>query len=129
MQITTVDPGDQVAKDRRPVNQSNEYLPLDQIGRLVEGRQNVRIIKSEFDRINWMGNVFDFIYIDGNHTYESVLTDSHLALELLNKDGGLIIWHDFNNVPAVKTALDTLITREPIVSIHNTWIAYLDTHK
>ena len=37
---------------------------------------------------------FDFVYIDGYHKYESVLSDAQSAFKLLNK-GGLILFDDF----------------------------------
>jgi len=38
---------------------------------------------------------FDFIYIDGCHKYETVLSDAQSAFRLLNK-GGFILFDDFN---------------------------------
>jgi len=38
---------------------------------------------------------FDFIYIDGYHKYETVLSDAQSAFKLLNK-GGFILFDDFN---------------------------------
>lgn len=39
---------------------------------------------------------FDFIYIDGDHSYEGALSDANLAWPLLKK-GGIIIFDDYNN--------------------------------
>ena len=38
---------------------------------------------------------FDFVYIDGYHKYESVLSDAQSAFKLLNK-GGFILFDDFD---------------------------------
>ncbi len=127
MKITTVDPGDQVEPERRPSNQAAEFLPQDEIGELVCDRANVEIIKKPFGEIDWSGQSFEMIFVDGNHDLQPVLEDSRLALKLLT-DPGVIVWHDYNNVKDVNTALDQLNLNQEIVSLHNTWVAYLDTH-
>ncbi|NQU73788.1 MAG: class I SAM-dependent methyltransferase [Candidatus Omnitrophica bacterium] len=40
-------------------------------------------------------NKVDFIFIDGSHSYEYVLSDSEQALKLLRNKQGIIIWHDY----------------------------------
>lgn len=127
MKIVTVDPGDKVSEDNRPGNQKAEYLAQYEIGELVEHLENVRIIKDCFRSIDW-DQKFDAIFIDGNHSYNEILADSLLAMNLLTEHG-LIIWHDVNNVQDVNDALKQLNTKYDIVSIHNTWIAYLDSHE
>jgi predicted O-methyltransferase YrrM len=121
--ITTCDPGDQVPETARPSNQATEYLPYDKIGELVAGKQNVRIIKDRFQAIDWGNQKFDVIFIDGDHSLNSVLSDSLLALKLLAPNGA-IMWHDVNHVQDVNTALKQLDTPGDIVAIHNTWVAY-----
>jgi hypothetical protein len=37
---------------------------------------------------------FDFIFIDGDHSYEGVENDTLKAFKLL-KPGGVIMWHDY----------------------------------
>lgn len=49
----------------------------------------------------------DFIFIDGSHSYEYVLNDSEVALKLLNKDRGIILWHDYG-MNSVSKALNKL---------------------
>jgi predicted O-methyltransferase YrrM len=123
LSITTCDPGDHVPATERPTNQATEYLPHDRVGELVAGKPNVRIIKDRFHAIDWGEQKFDVIFIDGDHTLSSVLSDSLLALKLLSPKGG-IMWHDVNHVQDVNTALKQLNTPGDIVSIHNTWVAY-----
>ena len=102
-------------------------MPQDEIGELVCDRANVEIIKKPFGEIDWSGQSFEMIFVDGNHDLQPVLEDSRLALKLLT-DPGVIVWHDYNNVKDVNTALDQLNLNQEIVSLHNTWVAYLDTH-
>ena len=127
MAIVTVDPGDSVPYAARPPDQHGEYLPQDQIGELAAVFPNVRILKKRFHEIAWDGERFEMIFIDGNHTLAEVLADSHMALRLVTSPG-VVVWHDYNNVPDVNLALEQLNVNGDIVSIHNTWIAYHDTH-
>ena len=48
----------------------------------------------DFFKLNINKN-FDFVFIDGNHKYEAVLSDAQSAFKLLNK-GGFILFDDFN---------------------------------
>jgi predicted O-methyltransferase YrrM len=126
VEIVTVDPGDKVPVSERPDNQKDEFLPQDKIGELVNCLPNVTIIKEAFSDIDWGGSKFGVIFLDGNHSYEHVLSDSRLAIRLLDSRG-ILVWHDYGNVPDVGKALAELTTVHDIVAIHNTWIAYLMT--
>lgn len=50
----------------------------------------------------------DFVFVDGSHSYEYVLSDSRAALKLLRPDGGIILWHDYGIWPGVTKALNQL---------------------
>ena len=126
MSIVTVDPGDQIPRELRPENQVGEYLPASQVGELVRDRANVEVIPRPFRDVDWNHSQFDMVFIDGNHSYSEVLADSHLAMKLV-KHPGIIAWHDFNNVADVNRALGQLALNGPIVSLHNTWMAYWST--
>lgn len=127
MSIVTIDPGDSVPLAERPANQAAEFLPQQEIGELVAGLANVRVVKRRFRDIAWAGEHFEMVFIDGNHTLAEVLADSQLALRLVTSPG-VIVWHDYNNVPDVNLALEQLNVPGDIVSLHNTWMAYYDTH-
>jgi hypothetical protein len=47
------------------------------------------------------------VFVDGSHTYETVLTDSDAALRLV-ADRGMIIWHDYGVWEGVTRALEEL---------------------
>jgi predicted O-methyltransferase YrrM len=38
---------------------------------------------------------FDMIFIDGDHSYESVKTDTQNAFKLLRDNNSVIVWHDY----------------------------------
>jgi len=42
---------------------------------------------------------FDVIFIDGDHHYESVLSDTRNAFKLLRNEHSVIVWHDAGNSP------------------------------
>jgi predicted O-methyltransferase YrrM len=72
---------------------------------------------------------FDFIFIDASHSFEHVLEDSRLALELL-ADNGVIVWHDYrlNDHPfekgfRVPEALDVIAQSVPVYSVPGTLCA------
>lgn len=127
MSIVTVDPGDQIPVSDWPSNQLAEFLKQEEIGELVRHCANVTIIRESFQNVDWGQQRFEMIFVDGNHSLPHVLNDSHLALKLVTAPG-VVAWHDFNNVADVKIALEQLNVDVPIVSLHNTWIAYHDTH-
>jgi predicted O-methyltransferase YrrM len=75
----------------------------------------------------------DFVFIDGSHTRDYVLNDSRVALRLLRKEGGLILWHDYPSWREVADALHELSHRDPnfrgLQHIQETNLAYLDVRK
>jgi hypothetical protein len=124
MAIVTVDPGDQIPMAERPSIQFEEFLPQDQIGELVRDHTKVTIIRQRFRDVDWGDQRFEMLFVDGNHCLPQVLEDSHLALKLVTSPG-VIAWHDYDNVRDVNIALGQLNVEGTIVSLHNTWIAYL----
>lgn len=55
-------------------------------------------------------NSIDFVFVDGSHSYDYVVNDSHAALRLLRNGKGLILWHDFDAWPGVTIALNELLS-------------------
>jgi len=43
----------------------------------------------------------DLIFIDGNHSYEYVTTDTRNAFSLLRDDDSVIVWHDYGFNPEI----------------------------
>ena len=43
---------------------------------------------------------FDLIFIDGDHHYESVKSDTENAFSLLKDENSIIVWHDYGNNPS-----------------------------
>lgn len=55
-----------------------------------------------------MGDVFDFIYLDGSHDSADVLLDICLCWKLLRKDG-IVLCDDYQGGAGVKPALDAFL--------------------
>ncbi|MCH8030163.1 MAG: class I SAM-dependent methyltransferase [Candidatus Dadabacteria bacterium] len=70
----------------------------DFVDRLLDG---VQVIDKD-----WHGK-YDFIFIDGNHRYETVMSHFEIAARLLNV-GGCIVFHDALSWEGVSRALEEL---------------------
>jgi predicted O-methyltransferase YrrM len=70
----------------------------------------------------------DFIFVDGDHSYEGVKNDTEKAFDML-APGGVIIWHDYNARPddGLANYFVEFTKRTPLFRIHNTSILlYMD---
>lgn len=71
---------------------------------------------------------FDFVYIDGLHTYDGVKTDIENYMPLVKK-GGVIGGHDYTDKIAhlvgVKKAVDEILGKPDKVFKDNSWIKYV----
>jgi hypothetical protein len=128
--IVTCDPGDQVPIEERPENQRDEYITQDLIGKFVKDCPRVTVLKEAFHKHDWRRDglfKFDFIFIDGDHSYDAVLRDTRLALTMLNRPG-VIMWHDYGNVADVERALTTLAPELPAPArpIPDSWLAIME---
>jgi len=66
---------------------------------------------------------FDYIFVDGLHTYEQVLIDCKNYYSKL-KTGGIFAGHDFNTIPAVAHAVTEFgnsVNRSPILIESDAW--------
>ena len=81
-----------------------------------------------FDYTPYRGEI-DFVFIDGSHTYEYVLSDSRNALTLLRNGKGTILWHDYPDTSSILKAIHYLKVNDPrfagIRHIAGTRFAYL----
>jgi hypothetical protein len=51
----------------------------------------------------------DFVFVDGAHTYDYVLSDSARATGMVRKRGGIVVWHDYGEWEGVTRALNELV--------------------
>jgi predicted O-methyltransferase YrrM len=54
----------------------------------------------------------DFVFVDGSHAYEYVVSDSAKARAMLAGQRGTIVWHDYGMWPGVTRALNELQRRD-----------------
>lgn len=78
-------------------NQSDMDVIYQSVIRRFSHRPNVILNKGKSDKIleDFEDNYFDWVYIDGNHYYEYVLSDLNYCLQKV-KSGGLISGDDYN---------------------------------
>lgn len=80
-----------------PPERDSRYAPF--MGVLFKGQEEEKRITQlhtdsrEFDTTPYRQQ-FDFVFVDGDHSYELVKNDTQKAFELL-KPGGIIMWHDY----------------------------------
>jgi predicted O-methyltransferase YrrM len=94
--------------------------------------QNIKtIVSTSNDALDQLkGLKFDFIYIDGLHTYDGVKTDITNYLPLV-KEGGVIGGHDYTDnvvhkhLEGVKRAVDEMLGKPDKVFKDNSWIKYI----
>ena len=85
---------------------------------------------ASFDFAPYNGAI-SFVFVDGAHSYEYVISDSHKALELIGDRAGLVLWHDYGNPwwPDVTKAIENLQATDPrfrnIKRIRNTNLCFL----
>jgi predicted O-methyltransferase YrrM len=81
-------------------------------------RKKSNVIHYECDSkifdFNSIKETIDLVFIDGDHTYEGVVSDTQKIFEAINRDETIVVWHDFkfynrgywNSI--VKAVFDTL---------------------
>ena len=80
-----------------------------------------------FDFSKYKGSI-DLVYIDADHSYDAVFSDSKIAFELVSP-GGMIVWDDYRWLPehsanvSVTNALHQLSTSHDIRQLSNTRLA------
>jgi predicted O-methyltransferase YrrM len=94
-----------VAKECYTLNLSDSELKelqmgdtyIRQIGLLSSKLTNVIHLKGNSITFDFKGlnKTFDLIFIDGNHHYDIVLSDTKRVFESLVHDTSIVIWHDY----------------------------------
>jgi len=91
--------------DLRKVFEENVYLAqkLEQEVKVIEKlsfKALAMLIMAEAE--------FDFIYVDGSHEIQDVITDACMAFPLL-KSGGVMLFDDYEGTEDMKTAINTFL--------------------
>jgi predicted O-methyltransferase YrrM len=129
--VIAVDPFLEGYDDADPTSHSFDFKNvyetyLDRTG----DHQNIKtIVSTSNDALDQLkGLEFDFIYLDGLHTYEGVKTDIMNYLPLVKK-GGVIGGHDYTNqiehLVGVYEAVNEMFGKPDKVFGDNSWIKFL----
>jgi hypothetical protein len=89
------------ADEMRALGLSNEFI--DAHGTFSRDLQNVRTIEHNsltFD-FSTLRERFDLIFVDGDHTYAGVRSDTENVLPLLRDERSIIVWHDYGLAPDI----------------------------
>ncbi len=93
-----------------------------------EGRiRQILCDSREFDTVPFRKKM-DFIFVDGDHSYEGVKNETEKAFDML-APGGIVIWHDYNARPDVGIVnyFFEFTKKTPLFHIHNTsLLLYMD---
>lgn len=86
--------------------QAAESPSIDEIGMHAFEFNNVTQILTDSSNLSKvLGTQYDFIFIDGSHDREHVEEDTMFAMRHITP-GGVICWHDYNNVQDVTDYLN-----------------------
>lgn len=86
-------------EEMRALGMTEEYIDLHRL--FSKDLPNVTHLQANslsFDFAS-LGKKFDMIFVDGDHHYEAVRSDSRHVLLALNKEKGIIAWHDYARNP------------------------------
>lgn len=104
-------------------NDNLYHLFLDNMSTLTDYYKPIRMRSDEAYKI-YPDNSLDFVFIDANHSYESVKEDIINWLPKV-KTGGVLAGHDYTIYhPGVVRAVDELFDKSLIISKYDCWIYY-----
>lgn len=111
------------------------YVDKPESGARVRGTpyaSRIRQLYGDSATFDFSGYDCDFVFVDGAHTYEYVLSDSLRAMAMVRKQGGTIAWHDYGEWEGVTRGLNEL-SRQPayagIQHVTGTTLAILSVHR
>lgn len=85
--------------EMRGMGLSNDFIRVHRF--FSENCRNVHHIGCDSRKFDFSGlnEEFDLIFIDGDHSYETVKTDTENAFRLLRDSNSVIVWHDYGFSP------------------------------
>ena len=118
------------------LNDEQQYIEKDESGSRINNSSSAKkIIQLSGDSASYNFNELpstSFIFIDGSHAYDYVMSDSLKCIEKI-ENGGIIIWHDYGSWIDVTNALNYLYNNNPVFKnmrqIENTSFVLLQVTK
>jgi hypothetical protein len=134
--IFTLDlPQSQVSATALPVSEGDKkFIQKPESGTRFKGTDEERKITQLFgDSASFdfspFNETIDLVLVDGSHAYDYALNDSQVAMKLINKKNGIILWHDYGEWDGVTQALNELYANDKRFSalrrIRGTTLAFL----
>ena len=130
-EVIAVDPFMEGYDDLDPTSYLFEFKNVYQtyLDRTGDHKNIKTIVSTSDDAVEKLeGSKYDFIYLDGLHTYEGVKNDIINYLPLV-KDGGVIGGHDYTNqiehLVGVYKAVNEVFGAPDKVFKDNSWIKYI----
>lgn len=84
-------------KEMSEMNFDEGFIKMD--GLFLKDMPNIKTFRHNsktFD-FNQLNKKFDLIFIDGDHAYDAVLSDTKNVFKLLKNEKSIIVWHDCGN--------------------------------
>ncbi len=115
--VLTIDPFDchhsDVSKEGNLERRPNEFNNLPAYLDNIRGYDNIRyIVGLSEDIVPTLTETFDYIYIDGDHSFEGVYKDIKMCWSIL-EENGVIVLHDYANTNGyllgIQKAFDMLL--------------------
>jgi hypothetical protein len=121
----------------RIAESEKKYVNKDESGvRYKKSKWSNKILQlygdsASFDYSEYIEKI-DLVFIDGSHTCEYLRNDTEVALKLLRKSGGVILWHDYSSPSwrSLTGAINDLFlsggTYKNMINIQGTTLVLLD---
>lgn len=123
--VTSIDP---FISNYDPNDIACKFMPLEEVynvfNEVLKNHSNIKHIKmTSDDAVNELkGKKFDFIYIDGLHTYEQIKKDITNYLPLLKKDS-IIGGHDYHlNWYGVVKGINEILGEPDMKFVDTSWV-------
>lgn len=89
-----------------------------------EFSKKIKQVYGDSGGLDWgtLGGPFDLIFIDGNHHYKYVMSDTENAIKNLSANG-VIVWHDYGMIEDVSKAVDLFGDRLQLHAVRGTRLA------
>jgi len=105
-------------------NTDGVYLNETSIGEYIlksPVASKIRMLKGDsrsFDFSQYEKSI-DFIFIDGDHSYDSVISDSMNSFKMV-RPGGVVMWHDYLLIKDVTEALSNICKGKCLINLKGT---------
>ena len=92
-----------------------KYIDKPRSGKLVRGSVHARRVEQllgDSAAFDFSPYKVDFVFVDGSHAYDYVMSDSDRALSMLREGRGIVLWHDYGEWDDVTRALTDLFAQD-----------------